>query len=147
MWREGLGLALIAWILNAAALTFGAGLSAAALINPNWVARLVRLKADGEGGFAEFRATYGGVLLGLHGAALVLSLHWILFGYTTIGLYAAGAAGVLAAGWAGAAGGRLLSMVLDRTRTRLNVTSAIVEAVMALLIASPWLAWRFHGMG
>src|SRR5690242_20363139 len=61
MWKEGLSFALLAWSLNALALAFGAYLGLRGLFDPNWAAKLVRLKPDERGGgFAEFRATYGG---------------------------------------------------------------------------------------
>ncbi|MGE0741587.1 MAG: hypothetical protein AB7O98_09610 [Hyphomonadaceae bacterium] len=142
MWRAGLDLALVAWVLNALALGVGVFLGARGLIDPHWAARFVRLKADDQGGgFAEFRATYGGVFLGLHGVALLFSLVWITRGVDVIGLFATGASAVLAAAWAGAAGGRTISMWRDGTRTRFNEHSALVEAALAFCIAAPWLLW------
>jgi hypothetical protein len=149
MWREGFDLELVAWLLNALALLFGAALGARGLLDPKWAARFVRLKADEtqEGGFAEFRATYGGVFFALHAAALVISVDWILAGESIVGLYAAGAAAVVGAAWAGYAGGRALSMLRDGTRTRFNMMSAGVEALLALLIAGPWIVWVFQRPG
>lgn len=139
---------MIAWWLNAIALAFGAGLGVRALIDPHWAARFVRLKADEqEGGFAEFRATYGGVFALAHAAALFLSLRYIQNGEHVVGLTAAGGAAVLAAGWAGAAGGRCLSMWRDGMRTRFNMMSAGVEAALALMIGAPWLVWFFSSPG
>ncbi|MBS0384976.1 MAG: hypothetical protein JSS00_06470, partial [Proteobacteria bacterium] len=67
MIKEGLSLALAAWCLSALALGFGALLGARGLIDPRWAQRLVRLQPDERGGgFAEFRATYGGLFFGLH---------------------------------------------------------------------------------
>ena len=64
-------LMLIAWLLNALALGFGAALGLRALLDPKWAARFVRLKPDEQGGGeAEFRATYGGVFLFTHAVAL-----------------------------------------------------------------------------
>lgn len=147
MWRAGFDLALLAWSLNAVALLFGAALGARALIDPRWGARLVRLKPDGEGGFAEFRATYGGLFALSHAAGLLITLKWILGGEFIFGLYAAGAAAPLAAAWAGSCGGRLVSMWRDGTRTPFNLLSASVEALLALAIASPWLLWSFRPPG
>jgi|CXWL01.1.fsa_nt_gi hypothetical protein len=133
---------LFAWTLNALALTFGAALGIRGLIDPHWAARFVRLKADEQGGgFAEFRATYGGVFLGLHAAALLLSLRWIFSGEAVVGAVAAGASAAVAAGWAGAAGGRAIAMWRDNAKTRFNMLSAGVEALMALLVGGPWVAW------
>lgn len=134
----------LAWILNALALLFGAGLGARALIDPKWAARFVRLKADDQGGgFAEFRATYGGVFLASHAVALLMTLMYALGGEYVIGVAASGGAVALGAAWAGSCGGRVLAMLLDGADTNFNRISAVVEAVLALAIAAPWLAWYF----
>lgn len=133
---------VFAWVVNALALAFGAALGARALIDPNWAARLVRLKPDEQGGgFAEFRAAYGGVLLGLHFVALVFTLRYLLSGGAIVGVAAAGAAAALAAGWAGAAFGRTLSLWRDKTDTKFNRFSIGVETAMAFAIGMPWLVW------
>ncbi|HYD87214.1 MAG TPA: hypothetical protein VEA80_07055 [Vitreimonas sp.] len=133
---------LIAWLLNVLALMFGAGLGARALIDPRWAARFVRLAPDEQGGgFAEFRATYGGVFLGLHAAALLLALRYLLSGGALIGVAAAGASAALAAGWAGSAFGRAVAIWRDGADTRFNRLSVVVEAGIALAIAAPWIAW------
>lgn len=133
---------LIAWLLNAVALALGVGLGARALIDPQWAARFVRLKADEQGGgFAEFRATYGGVFLGLHAVALLLTLKYIGGGEYVLGVAATGAAAALAAGWAGAAFGRIIAIWRDSADTKFNRISAAVEAVMSLAIGAPWIVW------
>jgi len=133
---------LFAWGLNVIALCFGAALGARALIDPKWAARFVRLKADDQGGgFAEFRATYGGVFLGLHMAALLLALRYLMSGGALVGVVAAGASAALCAGWAGAAFGRLVAMMRDRADTKFNRISCVVELVMALAIGMPWFVW------
>jgi hypothetical protein len=69
------------------ALLAGAGLGVRALIDPAWAAKFVRLKADEQGGGqAEFRATFGGVFLGLHFVALVLTLFYLESGAYLIGV-------------------------------------------------------------
>src|SRR5262245_60074310 len=116
MLRAGLTPELFAWALNALALAFCAGLGARALINPNWAARLVRLQPDEQGGgFAEFRATYGGLFLASHAAALYFTLKWIIGGEQVVGIFAAGAAAALGGAWGGAALGRVLAMLGDRS--------------------------------
>ena len=147
MWRDGLTLELVAWILNAIALAFCAGLGARALIDPNWAARFVRLKADEQGGgFAEFRATYGGLFFASHAAALYFTLRWVLGGGEIIGLFAAGAAAALAGAWIGASGGRAFALARDRSLvTRFNIYSMCTEALLAALIGAPWLAWALRG--
>lgn len=138
---------IFAWIVNALALGFGALLGARALIDPAWAARFVRLKEDEQGGgFAEFRATYGGLFLATHAVALVMTLAYLAAGEGVVGVAATGAAAVLSAGWAASCGGRLLSMLLDRTATRFNAISAAVEAALALAIAAPWIGWLATGV-
>jgi hypothetical protein len=132
------------WVLNALALTFGAGLGARALYDPKWASRFVRLKPDEQGGgFAEFRATYGGVFLCVHAVALIVTLMYVSAGEYVVGVAATGAAAALGAGWAGASGGRVLAMLLDGADTKFNRLSAAVEAAMALAIAAPWIGWYF----
>jgi hypothetical protein len=133
---------VLAWVLNALALTFGAALGVRALIDPKWAARFVRLKADEQGGgFAEFRATYGGVFVGVHAVALLMTLMYLGGGEYVVGVAATGAAAAIAAGWAGSSGGRVLAMVLDGVDTKFNRVSAGVEAGLALAIAAPWIGW------
>lgn len=133
---------LIAWVLNALALALGAGLGARALVDPYWAQRFVRLRADDQGGgFAEFRATYGGVFLFLHLAALGLTLRYVTAGGAVIGVAAAGASAAIAAAWAGAAFGRVIAIWRDGADTKFNRLSAGVETGMACLIGLPWLAW------
>ncbi len=133
---------ILAWILNALALAAGALLGARGLLDPKWAQKLVRLKPDEQGGgFAEFRATYGGLFAAMHAAALVFTLKWVMGGEFVLGVAATGASGVIAAGWAGACFGRMLAMWRDGARTRFNEISALIEAAMALAIGGPWLLW------
>jgi len=132
------------WILNALALAFGAALGARALYDPKWASRFVRLKPDEQGGgFAEFRATYGGVFLAAHLASLLMTLMYLGGGEFVVGVAATGGAAALGAGWAGSCGGRILAMLLDGADTQFNRMSAAVEAALALAIAAPWLGWFF----
>ncbi len=133
---------LFAWIVNALALAFGAFLGARALLDPNWAQRFVRLKPDEQGGgFAEFRATYGGVFAFAHLAALALTLFSLLGGEYVLGVAATGGAFVLAAAWAGSSFGRLIAIWRDGANTPFNRVSAGVEALLALAIGAPWLIW------
>jgi hypothetical protein len=145
MISEGLSFELLAWCLSALALAFGAGLGLRALFDPHWARKLVRLQADEQGGgFAEFRATYGGMFLGVHAVAFVFSLLWIMGGELVVGAVAAGASACAAAGWAGASVGRVAAMIRDDAATPFNRMSAALEAVVALLIAAPWLIWSLR---
>lgn len=133
---------LIAWSLNALACALGALLGARALLDPKWAARFVRLKADEQGGgFAEFRATYGGMFAGVHGVALILTLVWLYTEEYVLGAIATGASAVLCAAWAGAAFGRGVSMLSDGTRTKFNQVSLAFEVIVSLAIGAPWLFW------
>ncbi len=133
---------LFAWLLSLAALALGAALGARALLDPNWAARFVRLKADEQGGgFAEFRATYGGVFLALHGVTFLLVLRYVLSGGALIGVMAVGATAVVCAAWGGAAFGRGVAILRDRVDTRFNRMSVGVEGAMAIAIGMPWFVW------
>jgi hypothetical protein len=134
---------LAAWIVSALGMAFGAYLGLRGLLDPRWASRLVRLKEDEQGGgFAEFRATYGGVFLGLHAAGLALTLQYLRSGHEVIGVAATGAVAALAFGWAGAAFGRLVSMWRDAgTATPFNRLSVGVETALALAIGAPWALW------
>ncbi len=142
MLQEGLSFALVAWCLSALALVFGACLGVRGLFTPRWAQKFVRLQPDEQGGgFAEFRATYGGMILGLHLAALFFAVSWIIYGGALIGVLATGACAVTAAAWGGTAFGRSLSMLRDGAYTRFNLFSALIEAAVAIIIAAPWFVW------
>ena len=133
---------LFAWWLSALALLVGVGLGARALWDPAWAAKFVRLKADEQGGGqAEFRATFGGVFLGLHLVALLFTLLYLKSGNYLIGVNATGAAAAISAGWAGAAFGRAVSIWRDGADTKFNRLSIGVEIAMAFAIGMPWLVW------
>lgn len=123
--------------LAALALAFGAVLGLASLFSPSWAAGVVRLKEDPDrpGGFSEFRATYGGLLLMTHGVALaaLASLD------PQIGRMAAAPLG---AGWIGAAFGRTVSLALDAERNRglgLNPVWIGTELALGIAILAPIL--------
>lgn len=124
-------------ILAVIAAIFGAGLGAWALVNPEFGSKLARLKPDPDrpGGYAEFRATLGGMMLLLHLAYL---------GAAFSGFGGIGAAAVLAAGWGGAALGRILSLLLDAdkgVRVQHTYLSVAIEVVVAAIFAAPVLAF------
>jgi hypothetical protein len=133
---------IFAWGLCALALLFGAALGVRALIDPHWAAKFVRLQADGKGGgFAEFRATYGGVFLLMHLVALVFTAFYMLGGEYVIGVLATGATAVISAAWGGSALGRVISIWRDKTDTKFNRMSVGVETAMAFAVGMPWLVW------
>ena len=65
-------------IIAIIALGFCAALGLGSLLFPSWAAGVVRLVADPDpakpGGFSEFRATYGGLLLLIHLSVLIMML-------------------------------------------------------------------------
>ncbi|MEZ5961060.1 MAG: hypothetical protein R3C30_11635 [Hyphomonadaceae bacterium] len=133
---------IFAWAVSALALLVGVGLGARALFDPAWAAKFVRLKADEQGGGqAEFRATFGGVFLGLHFVALLLTAAYLYSGAYVAGVAATGAGAAIAAGWGGAAFGRGIAMWRDGADTKFNRLSIGVEIVMAFAVALPWLVW------
>ncbi len=133
---------IFAWGLCALALVFGAALGVRALIDPHWAAKFVRLSADEKsGGFAEFRATYGGVFLFMHLVALVFTAFYMLGGEYVIGVLATGATAVISAAWGGSAFGRIISIWRDKTDTKFNRMSVGVEAALAFAVGMPWLVW------
>jgi hypothetical protein len=120
-------------------------MGAYALINPRWAARLVRLRDDPErlGGFAEFRATYGGLFLATHLVALHSLLTANLIPNEGPFVWPVNpATDVCAAMWVGTAVGRGLSMLADKTATRFNCISLAFELGLGLLIAAPRLLSR-----
>jgi hypothetical protein len=133
---------VFAWAVSALALLVGVGLGARALWDPAWAAKFVRLKADEQGGGqAEFRATYGGVFLGLHLVALssrcFICERRVCDRRQRHGRMRCG----ISAGWGGAAFGRAIAIWRDGADTKFNRMSIGVEIAMAFAIAMPWLVW------
>ncbi len=115
------------------ACAIGGGLGAYALINPAWASKLVRLvptegKVEGK---SEFRATYGGLFLLCHAFAA-----WAL---ATAQPGAELAAAAIGAGWLGSGIGRLVSFALDKTATPVNWFNVIFEALLGVLLLSPFV--------
>ena len=107
----------------------GAGLTLAmgclGLFFPRLASRLTGLDARTPPGFSEFRATFGG--------SLVLPALLILFIETPMAFAFAGL------WWAGAALGRVVSIILDRSSTPQNWTAVAFELLFAatLLVGAP----------
>lgn len=128
-------------IIAIIALGFGSLLGLAGLFSPKWAAGMVRLVAnpdpDKPGGFAEFRALYGGFFLLLNLAALVIVAQADLkIAYKVFTLFP------ISAAWIGAALGRTISMVLDKEDNRgagINPLAIGVELAVGLAIAAPVL--------
>lgn len=97
-----------------------AGLGGMGLLRPSAAAAFTSMAPVGRVGVSEIRATYGGFFLALGGYAL-LSQEPIAF-------VAAGLA------WLGAAGGRLLSVVVDRSTEAKNLGGIVFEAAIGALL-------------
>lgn len=122
-------------ILAMIGLGFGALLGLGSLISPAWAAGVVRLRADPDkpGGYSEFRATYGGLLLFTHASALIL----LIYSEPVIGALVAAPLG---AGWFGAAIGRVTSLLLDMEQLRAPAMNPVwigTELAMGLAILAP----------
>lgn len=128
-------------ILAGGAAAIGAILGIISLLWPQKAAQIVRLRAspDAKGGFAEFRATYGGLLLFAHLAVLLAIVMREQAGMASV----IGASFAVGAGWLGAALGRALAMLLDHreheTRTGYNAFSTVFELALALALLAPWI--------
>ncbi len=98
-------------ILAGGAAAIGALLGLISLLWPHKAARIVRLCPDpaSKGGFAEFRATYGGLLLFAHLAVLLAIFMREQAGMASV----IGASFAVGAGWLGAALGRAIAMLAD----------------------------------
>ncbi|MFN3834567.1 MAG: hypothetical protein ACK4NO_01565 [Glycocaulis sp.] len=129
------------WMLAGLAAVIGTLMGMMSLAVPRWGASVVRLAPhpEMEGGWAEFRASYGGALVLAHGAVLL-----------TLAMSAqAGAGAVMGAGfavglyWVGMAIGRAISMIVDaekNTRTRYNGAAIVFEVAMGLALCAPFIA-------
>ena len=130
----------IGQIISCVALAAGAAMGLGALISPRWASGVVRLVEDPDparpGGYSEFRATYGGLFLMTHLAALLISLN-------LPAPYAAFAALPLALGWIGAGLGRLVSLLADRDRNRAKGLIPVwipLELILGLAIGCNFFA-------
>jgi hypothetical protein len=104
-----------------AAATVGMGLLG--LLAPARCAAFVGLTARDRSAFAEFRATYGGLFIAL-GAVPLWSGHPLAYF-------------VAAAAWAGAAGGRVVSVLADHGhREPRNFAALAFESAFAALLAT-----------
>lgn len=134
-----------AWIAAALALAVMGGMGLRSFFDPKWGAKLVRLRDDPDhpGGFAEFRATYGGLVFASHMIALLLIVQFLRTGREQWAMYAGGAVLALGAGYIGAALGRTLSLWRDGTRTSFNLSSIAFEFGAAVMLWAPWLIGVF----
>lgn len=126
---------LIAIIALGFCTVFGLG----AMFAPKWASGIVRLVADPDpakpGGFSDFRAIYGGLLLLIHMSALIILLQPHLnLTYKIFALFP------VAMGWFGAGMGRLLSLLMDKQENRASGMIPVwilLEFALGLAILSP----------
>jgi hypothetical protein len=117
--------------ISAGTLAFGAGLGVKGMFDPMWAGRLVRLQPENgqPEGYSEFRATFGGMFLGLHLSALAFMVFW----GEEAGI---AACSVLAAGWLFTALGRYLSYSMDSNTQHSHVVRSVaIEVIIGLAIA------------
>jgi hypothetical protein len=103
--------------------TITAGMGALGLFKPLAAAKLVGISPSGKLGLAEVRATYGGFFLAL-GLFAIWSRSSTVF--VALGL-----------AWAGAAAGRIVSIVVDGSFSLKNVGAVAFEAAIAWLLLTP----------
>ena len=115
-------------VLNILAAVVTVGLGFYRLLLPHKAAELVHLNAAGPEGRSEFRASFGGLWIGL-GAVPLLTMEPLAFAM----------AGLI---WLTTAFGRSVSFVLDKTVTRQNVINIGFEVACGglLLVGAPGAA-------
>ncbi len=126
---------MIAQLVSLIALAAGAAMGLGALISPAWASGVVRLEAAAgrPGGYAEFRATYGGLFFLVHASALAIALS----APAEIGMLVVAP---LALGWIGAGLGRVVSLMFDGEKlggAGLNRTWVATEFGLGLAIGAP----------
>jgi hypothetical protein len=104
------------FLLHNAAALITAALGLMGLLLPTKAAQLTSIRPEGLLGTSEIRATYGGFFLALGAYAL--------YAQADIVFAVAGVA------WLGAAGGRLLSVVVDRSVSAKNLAAVVFEAAV-----------------
>jgi hypothetical protein len=109
----------IVYYLNVLVMLATIGLGMAGWLAPRWTMELLDLRTEGtKMGVSEVRAASGALFIGLGLSALIINQP---LGYAMVGF-----------AYAGAATGRLTSIVIDRPETRNAVLFFITEAVIAL---------------
>lgn len=131
----------IVTLLALIGLSLGAVTGLRGMLQPHWIANALKLQADPDrpGGFAEFRASFGGLFLLMHAFAI-----WMVL---TLGAFdAALVSATVAMGWIGAAIGRVLSLVLDKTQNGTGGINRIwigLELIIGGLLLAPMIAQHF----
>jgi hypothetical protein len=110
----------LAALLNNGGALVTTGLGALALVRPSAAAAFTSVAPQGLVGVSEIRATYGGFFAALGAAALWSQTPAV---FSVVGL-----------AWAGAALGRLLSVVVDRSTSAKNLGGVLFEGAIATLL-------------
>lgn len=121
---------LVAHWIGMAGAVLGALLGAVALTQPRYALRVMGLAAERTAGLSEYRA-FGGLLLASHAMTAVLLMQQPRIG--------ACFAGALAAGWFGAAFGRVVSRVRDGPAGVLGYLG--LDLLLAVSLAVPLWAY------
>lgn len=131
----------LTWIIAGVAAFAGGVMGLLSLVMPRWGQSVVRLMPDPrwKGGWAEFRASYGGGLVFLHGAVLLTLAMSFRAGEGAV----MGASFAASCYWLGMALGRVVSMIVEpekETRTTYNAMGVGFEMVMAGALGAPFLS-------
>lgn len=124
------------------ACVIGLGLGLLGLFAPSIAARIVRLQPDPAfpDGAAEFRASFGGLFIGVHGLTLALLTFDVMAG--AIPFASVIACAVAASLWLGTAFGRLAAIAVSPVaRTGYQAAAVIFETVLGLALCAPLAAW------
>ncbi len=106
--------------LNLVGATFTCVLGLLGLLQPTVAARFTSIKPDGKTGLSEIRATYGGFFLTLGAYCLIVQAD---LAFSMLGL-----------AWVGAAGGRVISIVVDQSREPRNLGGVLFEGLIGALL-------------
>ena len=129
-------------IIPRLALAVGAIMGVLGLLRPSAAANIVRLQPDPafQGGFAEFRASFGGLFLFVHAVGMV-GLQILPEEHACALLLP------ISALWGGSAVGRTLSVLVDGTGTKYNLASIVFEVAMAAALMVPCMVMLADAAG
>lgn len=128
---------MIYYYITMVGLSFGTLVGFIAFVRPQIIASTLRLQADPArpGGYAEFRASFGGIFIMIHMTALVFATHL----HAINPLYVIFMVAPIVMAWFGAAAGRCVSMVLDKEENGeggINRYWVLLEVIVGLMIAA-----------
>ena len=106
--------------LNLVGVTITCALGILGLVRPTVAARFTSITPDGKTGLSEIRATYGGFFLALGVHCLVVQED---LAFSMLGI-----------AWLGAAGGRMVSVVVDQSREAKNLGGVLFEGCIGVLL-------------